>query len=255
MAMHKQVLVSSTLLLSLVLVSILGQAALAITPGDLQAKAPDNNAVDQMAKVNVGQSYLDSLRSPVLNFRDYQVYCQLFSKKSGTWKDFGGAFLYFKQRALLRAEIKSSDYRNGSVVVRQPDGRIRGKGGGGLSLVKMTIRPDSRSIRLPTGFSLAESDFVSLYDTLKNGLSKGDEMAISKAPIAMPFFKDPVTVLVIRGKPEEGSARQIQHVLYLNPKTKLPLGWNTYKDGESNAFVFFEKMDPDKGLTDDLFKL
>ena len=243
------------ILMSAAIVAVATQPATAITPTDLAAQAPDNSAVQQMASVPLEQSYLDSLRAVVSNIRDYQVYCQLFSKKGGAWKDFGGANLYFKQRALLRAEIKSADYRNGSVVVRQSDGRIRGKGGGGLGLVKMTIRSDSRSIRLPTGFSLAECDFGSLYDALKGELANSEEMVTSKGTVTMPFLKEPVQLLVIRNKSADESQRRLLHVIYLNPKTKLPLAWSTYKNGEANAFVFFERMDPNKGLADDLFVL
>lgn len=242
-------------LIALALLTVVNQAALAVTTSDLESKVPDNSAINQIAKSIVNQAYIDSLKSAATNFRDYQCYCELFTKKENKWKNYGGAQLYYKQHNLLRAEIKSTDYRNGSVVVKQPDGKIRGKGGGGLSLVKMTIQPDSRTIRLPTGFSLVESDFISLYDALKTEMANGAEIAVSSTPIATPILKDPALVLVLRNKAADGGESQLIHVVYLNPKTKIPLAWSTYANGQSHAFVFFDQIDANKGLTEELFKL
>ncbi|MBU6454568.1 MAG: hypothetical protein KGS72_22555 [Cyanobacteria bacterium REEB67] len=225
-----------------------------VSKDDLETKLPGNTAVGKMARSVVGVPYIESLRSAASNFRDYQCYCQLFTRKADKWKDFGGAMFFYKQKELVRAEIKSSDYRNGSIVVRQADGKIRGQGGGGLSLIKMTIQPDSRTIRLPTGFSLAQSDFVSLYDALKNQLNNGAEASVS-APVSLPAFNEPVLVLLLKNKKNDGGDSDPLHIIYLNPKTKIPLAWNTYKQGQSHAYVFFDDVNVNKGLTDDLFQL
>jgi len=231
------------------------QAALALTASDLESKVPDNTALNQMAKSIVGSGYIDSLKSAASNFRDYHCFCEMFTKKDNKWKDYGGAELYYKQMNMLRAEIKSSDYRNGAIVVKQLDGKIRGQGGGGLSLIKMTIQPNSRTLRLPTGFSLVESDFVSLYDALKGQIANGAEIAVSSAPVSAPFLTEPALVMVLRNKSTNGGDPQPVHVVYLNPKTKLPVAWNSYANGQSHSFVFFGPLDGNKGLTADFFKL
>ncbi|MBX9720394.1 MAG: hypothetical protein K2X81_03270, partial [Candidatus Obscuribacterales bacterium] len=188
---------------------------------------------------------------------DYQCFCQLFTVKQNKWKDYGGALVSFKQRELLRAEIKSLDYRNGSVVVRQSDGSLKGKGGGTLSLVKMTLQPESRTLRLPTGFSLAKSDFLSLSAALKQQVASGAVATVSQ-PVRIAPFKEPVMILLMRDKnggEESEVGSSFVHVVYLNPKTKIPIAWNTYKDGQPNAFVFFDHLDFNKGLSDSLFTL
>ncbi len=235
---------------------LLGPGALAITKQELESSLPDNKTVDKLAKVTVGMPYLNSLSSAASNLKDYQCYCQLFTVKNDKWKDYGGAYLSFKQRELLRAEIKSLDYRNGSVVVKQSDGAIRGKGGGTLSLVKMTLQPDSRTLKLPTGFSLAESDFLSLTSSLKRQVAAGGVATVS-APVTLAPFKEPVLVLLMRdNKGEEAVVgSSFVHVVYLSAKTKIPIAWNTYKDGQPNAFVFFDNLDFNKGLSDSLFTL
>ncbi len=232
--------------------------AFAMTKQDLESNLPDSTTVDKLAKTTVDISYLDTLSSAASNLHDYQCFCQLFTLKGkgDQWKDFGGAYLSFKQRELLRAEIKSLDYRNGSVVVKQKDGAIRGKGGGTLSLVKMTLQPDSRTLKLPTGFSLAESDFLSLSSSLKRQVAGGAAATIS-APVKLAPFKEPVLVLLMREKKGEEQiiGSSFVHVVYLSAKTKIPIAWNTYKNGHPNAFVFFDQLDFNKGLSDSLFIL
>jgi hypothetical protein len=238
------------------IISSVCPSALAISKQDLENSLPDNETVDKLAKTTVGMPYLDTLSSAASNLRDYQCFCQLFTVKNDKWKDYGGAYLSFKQRELLRAEIKSLDYRNGSVVVKQSDGAIRGKGGGTLSLVKMTLQPDSRTLKLPTGFSLAQSDFLSLSSSLKRQVAGGAVATVS-APVKLAPFKEPVLVLVMREKKGEEAivGSSFVHVVYLSAKTKIPVAWNTYKDGHPNAFVFFDQLDFNKGLSDSLFTL
>ncbi len=229
----------------------------AINEQELQNTLPDKGTVEKLAKSPVNSSYMDSLCSAAESLSDYSCFCQLFTVKDNKWKDYGGAQLYFKQKGLLRAEIKSSGYNNGSIVVIQPDGKIRGKGGGGLSLLKMTLQPDSRTLRLPTGYSLVKSDFLSLSRSLKEQVSSGIEPSLS-APVKLPAFREPVLILAMRKKnPSAGDAANegFVHVVYLNPNTRLPIAWNTFKDGKSDAFVFFEQIDTNKGLSMKLFSL
>jgi len=236
---------------------VLGPSAFAMSKQELETSLPDSGTVDKLAKSKVGMPFIESLSSAASNLHDYQCFCQLFTVKQNKWKDYGGALVSFKQRELLRAEIKSLDYRNGSVVVRQSDGSLKGKGGGTLSLVKMTLQPDSRTLRLPTGFSLAKSDFLSLSAALKQQVASGAVATVSQ-PVRIAPFKEPVMILLMRDKnggEESAVGSSFVHVVYLNPKTKIPIAWNTYKDGQPNAFVFFDHLDFNKGLSDSLFTL
>lgn len=217
-----------------------------------QVPVVEDSALRSAAKTTVNKQYVDGLRAAA-NFKDYQVLCRMMTRKESKWKDFGAASIFFKQKELFRAVINSSDYRNGSVVVKEADGSIRGKGGGTLTFVKMTLQPDSRSIRLPTGYSLVESDFVSLYDSLKANIGKGGAAFASPAPVSFKPFKEPVMVLLLNAGPQPDSP--ISEVVFFDPRTKLPLVWNTYKDGEAHAVVLFEELQPNKGLSDDLFHL
>jgi hypothetical protein len=44
-------------------------------------------------------------------------------------------------------------------------------------------------------------------------------------------------------------------VVFVNPSSKLPLAWATYKDGQPSALVIFDGLMQNKGLSDDLFHL
>ncbi len=241
-----------SLLLTVAVIALLGNARssqAAMSVSELAPNLLDSNAIEKLSKTSVGNSYLDSLHSAASNFRDYECFCHLMTVKGDKWKDFAGAKIFYKQKELIRIEVKSKDYRNGSVVVRESDGKIRGKGGGALSLMTMTLRPDSRTLALPTGFNLVDSNFVSLYNSLRQELAKGSEASVS-APMQIPSFDQPVQVLLLRKK-----GGGILHVVYLSPSTKMPIAWNTWKDGQSSALVFFDEFRANKGLSDELFRL
>lgn len=244
--------------LSLLVASLLLQSlfacsrAYAIGPSDLKDLLPPLETISAVPSNKVNAQYVDGLRQAA-NFKDYEVACHLFTHKGNSWKDFGQAQLSYKQKDLLRAIIKSSDYRDGSVVVKQADGTIRGRGGGLLRMMTMNIEPDSRTIRLPTGYSLASSDFLSLYDSLKTNLSRGHAASVSKTGLSVKLFKEPVLVLIV-GTGAEANFK-ISEVVYLSTVTKLPVAWATFKDGQPSAIVLFDGLSPNKGLSEDLFHI
>src|SRR3984885_6911149 len=102
-------------LIALIMMSATPNTALAAAAESLD-KLPDNATIEKLELVPVGISYLDSLIATASGLNDYQCYCELAVLKNNHWKSYGGANLFFKQREKIRAEIVSSDYRNGSVV-------------------------------------------------------------------------------------------------------------------------------------------
>lgn len=206
-----------------------------------------------MAREAVGAEFVESLKSGPSRFRDYKCQCRLYTRSAKGWKEFGGADYAYKQKDLFKASIWSCDYRNGSVVARDRSGKIRGRGGGALSLLTMTLEPDSRTLRLPTGYSLAQSDFCSLYDTVKQAMTAGARATTSRAPVAVKAFTDPVVIVALRSGDKPDS--QLSEVLYISPANNVPLGWTTFAGGEPDAMVFFERLKPNVGLDDGHFSL
>ncbi|HNB22481.1 MAG TPA: hypothetical protein PKZ32_08695 [Candidatus Melainabacteria bacterium] len=225
------------------------QASLEVDPDSL---LPDATALRGMAKSAVGPAFVNQLKEKASKLRDYKCYCRLYTRKGGVWKDYGGADYIYKYRGLFKATIKTKDYRNGSVVVREPSGVIKGCGGGTLSFMKITLKEDSRTLQLPTGYSLAHSDFGSLYDVLASSISSGASASMT-ASANVKAFPGEVSIIVLRSGPAPDSP--ILEVLYINNDTKTPVGWHTFQDGVPHALVLFQNLETNKGLSEDLFAL
>ncbi len=217
---------------------------------DVESSLPDANSLRSMAKSSVAPAYVNSLKDKALKLRDYKCYCRLYTRKNNVWKDYGGADYLYKYRGLFKAVIKTKDYRNGSVVVRDSSGVIRGCGGGTLSFMKITLKEDSRTLQLPTGYSLAQSDFGSLYEVLANSLNKGATATMTPAA-TVKAFPEQVSIIVLRDGPAADSP--ILEVLYISNDTKTPVGWHTFQNGVPHALVLFQNLEANKGLSEDMF--
>jgi hypothetical protein len=238
--------------LAIALVASAPQLAFAVTPSEIDADLLPVQTVSKIPSEKVSASYIDTLKKAA-TFSDYQVTTQLFTRKKDAWKDAGGAKLSYKAKDLIRAQVKTHDFNNGAVVVKQNDGKVRGRGGGMLRGMTMNLEPDARSLRLPTGYSLVESDFESLYDTLKSSLGSESVTAVSKTGVNLKLFKDPV--LVFQVGTGDASNMHPGQLIFLNPRTKLPVGWLTYRGDAPNALVLFDELSPNKGLSEDLFRI
>lgn len=234
------------------LFTVAGRSAWASLEIDPDSALPDANTLRSMAKANLAPAYLTSLKDKAFKLRDYKCYCRLYTRKGNVWKDYGGADYSYKYRGLFKAVIKTRDYRNGSVVVRDPTGAIKGCGGGALSFMKVTLKEDSRTLQLPTGYSLAQSDFGSLYQELQKSMAGGATATMAPAA-SVKAFPEQVTVIVLHSGATADSP--ISEVLYISNDTKVPLGWHTFKDGVPHALVLFQDLETNKGLTEDLFAL
>ncbi|MDX1986164.1 MAG: hypothetical protein SFV17_05715 [Candidatus Obscuribacter sp.] len=241
---------SLPLLWAMALMLSLAPKGWSLSPSEVNANAPAPEVLTALPRAKVGAPYIDGLKQAA-SFKDYQVECQLFTTSGNAWKSFGSADLSYKQTDLLRAEIKSSDYRNGSVVVKQADGSVRGRGGGMLRALTMNLDPNARSIRLPTGYSLASSDFLSLLSAVRNSITRGASASATNSTVNLKLFKQPVLVLLI----ENGGKNEISEAVFLHHATRVPVGWGTYRDGKPSALVFFEGLTQNKGLSEDLFHL
>ncbi len=248
-----RVLAASAIAATTLALSPGAQLAHAVSDSDLEGLFANVGQLKSIAKSAAGSDFIESLKAGPAKFQDYQCTCRLFTRKKGAWNDFGAADISWKYKDLFRARIRSSDYRNGSIVVREPGGRLRGCGGGALSFMKMTLDAGSRTLRLPTGYSLAKSDFGSLYEAMRRYLTSGGSMLVSTSAVSVKPFAQPVIVVI--AKPVAGEDSPFGEVVYIDAKLKTPIAWGTFMNGEPNAAVVFENIEPNKGLTEDLFSL
>ena len=249
MDFRSKYILSSALISLLIFLCPAANASLEMDP---DASLPDADALRSLAKTAVTPAYVNSLKAQASKLHDYKVYCQLYTRKGNIWKDYGGADYSYKYRGLFKAIIRSKDYRNGSIVVREPTGTIKGCGGGALSFMKITLKEDSRTLQLPTGYSLANADFGSLYDVLASNLTNGASATMTTAA-SVKAFPEQVRIIVLHSGPSADSP--ILEVLYISNNTKTPLGWHTFLNGVPHAVVLFQNLETNKGLGEELFAL
>ncbi|MDR3615370.1 MAG: hypothetical protein P4L53_17560 [Candidatus Obscuribacterales bacterium] len=131
---------------------------------------------------------------------------------------------YFKKEHQIRIEVKSSDMKNGSIVVEEASGRIRAQGGPKMFGMKMTVNPDSRLLIAANGFNIVRSDLSSLYSHVANLLNSGHHAKVSATP-----NENDVDILEI-----DGPQNEVVERLFVNRETQTPVRWDLYR----NATLF-----------------
>jgi outer membrane lipoprotein-sorting protein len=198
-----------------------------------------------------GKAELDTLYKTAENFTDY-TYDSQFTLHKAKGQDGSGSF-FFKKVDQMRVQVKTAGPRNGTVVVKQADGKIRMAGGNLLKFLKMNLSPDSRLLMLPNGYNVIKSDLVSLLSGVKNAVTAGSQLHASPEPIAIDRFRQKVEVLEVT-KPKD-SAEQLTDRIFVNPDTNVPIAWDVFREGNLFSTVTFDNFRGNVGLKDDLFKL
>lgn len=149
--------------------------------------------------------------------------------------------LYFKSPNLIRFEVKRAGKRSGAVVLRQADGKIRGKMGGALGGVKVTLSPDSKLLKSSNGFSVLESDLGSLLALAREKMSANSCISGKIAGIPTPLVE-----LV------EKDGDMIFRIV-LDSAAKWPEKWSLFKDNRIFSTVRFASIQSLPDLPDALF--
>lgn len=152
--------------------------------------------------------------------------------------------LFFKNPDLVRFEVVSAGKRSGAVVVRQSDGKIRGKMGGALSGIKITLSPDSKLLKCANDFSVLESDFASL---LAMTLGKLDSKSLCLAG-TVPGIQSQIIELV------DGNGVLVSRMT-VDSKNKLPEDWSIFQDNKMFSNAKFANLKILADLPDITFKL
>lgn len=149
--------------------------------------------------------------------------------------------MFFKSPNLLRFEAKRAGKRSGSVVVRQRDGKIRGKMGGALGGIKVTLAPDSKLLKTSNGFSILDSDLASL-------LSMAAEKM--KANNCLTGQVEGVPSQVVELVESDGD---LIYRMALDTTKKLPEHWSLFKGNALFSTVQFANLQILPDLSDTLF--
>ena len=199
-----------------------------------------------------GKKLADQIYQSLLVLKDYKFDSSLYMCKP-TPQESGAGTYFFKKPNLIRLQIKSHGMKDGTVVVRQPDGRIRVSGGHKLRFLKMNLEEDSRMLQTPNGFNVVKSDFASLFAGVSAALAAGSRAQTTTAPVPLNRFKQSVTILQL--VKSDSGADQITDRIFIDPQTNTPVEWDIFRSGKRYSITLFENFSANLGLQDDQFKL
>ncbi len=190
-----------------------------------------------------GRSVLLSMQEKVKHMKGYSFDSDLTTYRGGKRiKEVGR--LYFKSPNLVRFEVIKAGSRSGAVVVKQADGKIRGHMGGALSGIKVSLTPDSKILKSANGFSILESDLLSLLSDAKR---KADSRLKCLASTGSGQNLQIVELL-------EGDG-DVTDRIGVSPNEKLPEVWNLFSDSKLLSVLKFENLQARNDLPDSLFTM
>jgi outer membrane lipoprotein-sorting protein len=196
-----------------------------------------------------GRPFFDSLLRTAEHFDDYQVESNLIVPKTDK---AAGASLFFKKDDLVKIIVRSNGVKNGSIVVKQPNGKILAAGGPHLRFLRMTLSDDSRLLQLPNGYNAIKSDLLSLLLGVKQAMLAGSMVKVTTKPIPVDWLHQNVHILEVTGG---GASGLLTDRIFIDPKTNVPIEWDIFRDGSILSTATFNNFHANIGLKDDFFKL
>jgi len=200
-----------------------------------------------------GKEMLKTLIASADSVQDYYCDCTLVNFKGKKPVETGARFYYMKP-SQVRVEVVSSDYRNGSIVVRGND-KIRGVGGGLLKSLKMNLDDDSRMLKLPNGYCVVRTDFPSLYADVKKSVANGSQCRTTSAPTEVITADGTQKLLVFEVFDKSNSDEIMLHRILIDPKNKLPIEWGVFKEGKLVTTNYFRNLAVNQGVPPEKFQL
>jgi hypothetical protein len=232
-------LVASGIVLSLPLLTSVAPCSAAGLPSPIQA-APES------LLLKTGKDGTGLVRSMLARSKQMKAYS--FNSVLYTYKDgkeiVETGKLYFKKPNLLRFEVLKAGKRSGSVVVRQPDGKVRGKMGGALSGIKVSLSPDSKMLKSANNYSILESDLGSLLADAAEQLGPNKTCLVGRVPGVSS------QIIEIVGSDGSVTAR-----ITVDSTHNLPDEWLIYKGNSLFSKVQFANLKELASLPDELFSL
>lgn len=203
---------------------------------------------DGVPKVEDGNAVLQQMTDKVRQMRSYVFDSTLTTYQHGRAQTETGKF-YFKAPNLVRFEAKRAGSRSGAVVVRQPDGKIRGKMGGLLSGIKVTLAPDSKLLKTSHGFNVMESDLLSLLQLTRNK-AKGKSIRVGRAPASASSKEVPQSLQILEVVEPDGYVTDRVQL----GADKLPVQWALFTGKDILSITQFANLQA-QDLADDIFNL
>lgn len=189
-----------------------------------------------------GTAMYNALTERIKGLKSYWYDSTLTTYQDKPIKETGR--LYFKHPNLVRFEVKSAGMKSGAVVVRQPDGIIKGKMGGLFGAMKMTLTPNSKLLKTANGYNVLDSDLYSLIESIKGEPVK---YVASQSPTAYPGVDRAYILELVE------SDGDVAHRIILDDKRKLPVEWNVFKNKKLWSTMKLTELQIRPDLTEELF--
>lgn len=192
---------------------------------------------------------IDDMLATVQKWHDYTCKSQLDYFK-GDKPETRTANFFYKDNQ-VRVEVTGGGYRDGSVVIKNRDGKVHAKGGLMMAFIQMDLDPDSRMLIMPNGINVTKSDLPDLLTDLKHRLSEGSSARVTATPVSEPTIKSKVLIVDIF-EPDKVSLRGR---MFVDPDRHVPVRWDMYRNGERVSSAWFNNLRNDVGLDDKLFRM
>jgi hypothetical protein len=235
----------------------LAQLLIAISFTALPATAfpvPERTADENFSNIATidGKSFAERMRKSLDEYTDYTCDSFVYMYNPEAQRVAGGSFC-FKKINFVRLTVQAKGVKDGAVVVRTPDGKIRAKGGPKLRFLHMNLNLDSRWLQVPNGFNAIESDIGHLLDRLPAALSSGSKLKVTAEPVNVPRLNQKLYVLQVIKPASDGDT--ISEQLYVSKESDLPIEWDIFREGKRYSVATFENFKGNVGLEDSIFHL
>jgi outer membrane lipoprotein-sorting protein len=194
------------------------------------------------------ESLLNGLKSKWGSIQDY--HCKLRSRnRLGELKDEKKLDFYFKRPHQVRTEVLDGD-KKGSVLTRDAAGTIRGKKGGVLGIVAVTLADDDERVSNLRGRKFYYADWGTVikeyFDMAKGGWK------LSSLPDEQ--FNN-VACAVIEATGRDSKSAVTRDVIYVDKQNSLILCRKQFEGNVLVNEVVWWDIQLNAGLGDDLFTL
>ena len=208
-----------------------------------------SSMVKELSTPADGAIFLKTLISNAKQFDDYWYESTLTTFREKGKKVVETGRFYFKAPRLVRFEALKAGRKSGSVVVWQPDGKIRAKAGGLLGAIPLTLSPDSKLLRTSNGVNVLKSDLLSMLEGLKGSITSGTSCIVSKVPCEYPGISKAFVLELV------GKDNQVKQRVALDSQKKLPREWAVFENGKLASLADFTKIALQSEATEAMFYL
>lgn len=212
------------------------------------SQIPTTSVLAGKSAASDGKAFLKSVIAKVKSLDEYSFESVLTSyTKRKPIVEKGK--LYFKSPNLVRFEVIEAGSKSGSIVVREVDGRIRGKAGGFLSGIVVNLSPQSKILKAANGYNILKSDLLTLLEDTLNKLGNQHKCLAASAPIPYPGRDNSYIIEILA---DNGLVEQR---IILDKAEKLPVEWCLFEDDKLFSITRIQKLDHSKDIEDSLFSL